>query len=62
MQVWGELLPQLDMQVNMLSFENVIPNVCSWTVLNGHHDFNRYPLVPLGIELQMLEYPDKRKL
>ena len=59
--LWDELLPQLNMQVNLLQFSNVNPNVCSWTVLNGAHNFNSYPLVPLGVKIQMLENPDKRK-
>jgi len=59
--LWDELLPQLDMQVNLLRFSNVAPKVCSWTVLNGPHDFNRHPLAPLGVEIQMLEDPGKRK-
>jgi hypothetical protein len=58
---WDELLPQIDMQVNLLRFSNIAPKVCSWTVLNGQHDFNRHPLAPLGIEIQMLDHPDKQK-
>ena len=49
------------MQVNLLMFSNVNPKVCSWTVLNGAHNFNRHPLAPLGVEIQMLKNPDKRK-
>ena len=49
------------MQVNLLRFSNIHPKVCSWTVLNGAHNFNRHPLAPLGVEIQMLENPDKRK-
>ena len=49
------------MQVNMLRFSNVSPNVCSWTKLMGQHDFNRHPLAPLGTEMFMLEPPDRRK-
>ena len=59
--LWDKLLPQLDMQVNLLRFSNIHPKVCSWTVLNGAHDFNRHPLAPLGLEIQMLENHDKRK-
>jgi hypothetical protein len=55
--LWDELLPQLDMQVNMLRFSNIAPNMSAWTVLNGPHDFNRHPLAPLGAEIQMLEDP-----
>ena len=60
--LWDKLLPQLYMQVNLLRFSNIHPKVCSWTVLNGAHDFNRHPLAPLGVEIQMLENPDKKKL
>ena len=59
--LWDEILPQLDMQVNILRFSNIHPKVYSWTVLNGAHNFNRHPLAPLGVEIQMLENPDKRK-
>ena len=59
--LWDEMLPQIDMQVNLLRFSNVNPTVCSNTVLNGVHDFNRHPLAPLGIDMHMLEHPDKRK-
>ena len=56
---WDEYLPQLGRQVNLLHFSNVAPNVCSWTVLKEKHGLNRHPLVPLGIEIQMLEQTDK---
>ena len=51
------LLPQLDMQVNMLRFSNITPNVSAWTVLHSPHNFNRHPFAPLGCEIQMLEDP-----
>ena len=50
------------MKVNLLRFSKIHPKVCSWTVLNVAHDFNRHPLVPLGVEIQMLENPDKIKI
>ena len=59
--LWEKLLPQFDIQVNLLRLSNVNPKVCSWTVFNGAHNFNRHPLAPLGVEIQMLENPDKRK-
>ena len=59
--LWDELLPQLDMQVNILRWSNIHPKLCSWTVLNGAHYFNWHSLAPLGVEIQMLEHPDKRK-
>ena len=55
--LWDKLLPQLDKQVNLLRFSNIYPKACSWTVLNGAHDFNKHPLAPLGAEIQMLENP-----
>ena len=60
-QIWDLLLPQIDMQLNMLRFSHVTPNVCAWTVLHGQHDFNCHPLAPLGIEFHMLEHPNKQK-
>ena len=49
------------MQVNLQRVSNVNPAVCSHTVINGVHHFNRHPLAPLGIEMHMLEHPDKRE-
>lgn len=43
------------MRVNLLRFSNVAPKVCAWIKLSGQHDFNHYPLAPLGIELYMIE-------
>ena len=59
--LWDGMLPQTDMQVNLLRCSNANPTVCSNTVLNGVHDYNRHPLAPLGIDMHMLEHPDKRK-
>ena len=58
---WDELLPQLNMQVNLLRFSNVNPMVCSFNVFNGAHDFNRHLLSPLGVDIHMLENSEKRK-
>lgn len=61
LSLWDELTKQVDMQVNMLRFSNVAPKVCSWSMLNGQHDFNRHPLAPLGVEMHMLEPPRSRR-
>ena len=55
------MLPQLDMQVNMLRQSNVTPKVSAWAHLHGQHDFNRHPLAPLGIEVRSYVPPHKRK-
>ena len=52
--LWCQMLPQIDMQVNILRQSNTNPNVCAWTLLKGAHDFNRHPLAPFGIEMHML--------
>ena len=59
--LWCQLLPQIDMQVNLLRQSNTNPNVCAWTVLKGAHDFNRHPLAPLGIEMHMLTPAKNRR-
>ncbi len=61
LSMWDELLTQIDMQVNLLRFSNIAPKVCAWTVLGGQHNSNRHPLAPLGIEMHMLEQPDKQR-
>ena len=60
--LWNELLPQIDMHVNLLRFSNANPTVCANTVLNGAHDLNRHLLAPLRINIYMLEHPEKKKL
>ena len=49
------------MQFNLFRLSNIHPKFCSWSFLNVAHDFNMHPLEPLGVEIQMLENPDKRK-
>ena len=61
MWMLDEQIPQVDMQINLLRFSNVAPNVCVWTKLNGQHDFHRHPLAPLGIDMHILEPPATRK-
>ena len=59
--LWDLMLPQIDMQINMLRQSNVTPKVSAHAHLHGQHDFNRQPLAPLGIEVHTYVPPDKRK-
>ena len=59
--LWDLMLPQIDMQVNMLRQSNTTPKICAHAHLHGQHDFNRHPLAPLGIEVHSYVPPDKRK-
>ena len=52
LSLWCQMLPQIDMYVNMLRQSNTNLNVCAWTQLYGVHDFNRHPLAPLSWELK----------
>ena len=59
--IWDLLLPQIDMQVNLLRQANTAPKVSAWAYMHGQHDFNRHPLAPLGIEAHIYIPPDKRR-
>ena len=59
--IWDLLLPQIDMQVNLLRQANVAPKVSAWAYMHGQHDFNRHPLAPLGIATHAYIPPGKRK-
>jgi len=59
--IWDMMLPQIDMQVNLLRQANAAPKLSAWAYLHGHHDFNRHPLAPLGIECHVYIPPGNRK-
>ena len=59
--IWDLLLPQIDMQVNLLRQSNIASKVSAWAYMHGQHYFNRHPLVPLRIEAHIYIPPDKHK-
>ena len=59
--LWCQLLPQVEMTLNMLRSSNTTPNVSSYAHLYGQHDYNAHPLTPIGVKVEMHVMPDVRK-
>ena len=51
--LWDRLIPQTDMQENLILQSNATPNVSAYVYLNRPHDFNRMPMLPLGCAVQI---------
>ena len=58
--LWDLMLPQIDMQVNLLRQSNITPKISAYAHLHGQHDFNRQPLAPLGVEVHVYVPPENR--
>jgi hypothetical protein len=59
--LWCQLLPQVEMTLNMLRSSNTTPNVSSYAHLYGQHDYNAHPLTPIGVKVEMHVMPDVRR-
>jgi hypothetical protein len=59
MKLWGELLPQTILILNLLRQSNTVPTVSAHQYVHGQWDYNAMPLAPLGCAVQMHEAPTK---
>ena len=59
--LWCQLLPQVEMTLNMLRSSNTTPNVSAYAHLYGQHDYNAHPLTPIGVKVEMHVMPDVRR-
>ena len=57
LNLWESLIPQIDMQVNLLGQANAMPKLSAYAYLNVPHNFNRMPIEPLGCALQIHKIP-----
>ena len=62
MNLWYQILEQVDMTCNLLRMSNANTKVSAHTYLHGPHDFNRMPLSPIGVYCMMYIQPDKQKM
>ena len=60
LNLWDRLIPQTEMQVNLLRYANATPKVSEYVYINGTHDLNRIPMTKLGCAIQIHNNPDQR--
>ena len=53
--LWGRLLPQVTMTLNMLRRSQLNPRILADGQVDGIHNFERTPLAPLGCKVQIHE-------
>ena len=58
--IWYELLPQVDLTLNMLRQSNLSHNVSSHSHLTGPHGFNKIPFTPLECIVLIHNNPGKQ--
>ena len=58
--LWYELLPQVDMNINMLRKSNVAPTILEYAHINGPHNCNYHKLAPLGCAVLLHKKPYQR--
>ena len=57
--LWDPLLPQAEVNINLLQQSNTTPNVSVYAHLSGPFDYNKMPLAPMVCEAQVHDKPDK---
>jgi hypothetical protein len=62
MHLWCQLLPQIEHQLLLLHQSKSNPNILAYAHVYGHHNCNRHPFVPIGMEALVNDRPHKRRL
>ena len=57
--LWDRILPQTEIRINLLRQSNATPKVSAYAHLSGPFDYNKIPLAPMGISVQVHEKTDK---
>jgi hypothetical protein len=60
LHLWCQLLLQLDQKLLLLQQLQLHPNLSSYAHVYGHHDYNKHPFVPIGMEALVHNKPHKR--
>ena len=58
--LWNKIVPQAQDSLNMLRTSRVHPNLSTYSVLEGIHDFNIHPWAPLGTRATIFSPPETR--
>ena len=53
--LWDDLLPQALLTLNLMRASAISPTLSAYEVLRGPFDFNRHPLLPLGMRVLCFE-------
>ena len=61
MQLWCDLLPRVEMTVNLLRQAQTNNKLSAYTVLEGAYNFNKVPLAPLGSKVFLYQDPKTRR-
>ena len=51
--LWDRLLPQAEIKINLLRQSNATPKVLAYAHLSGPFDYNKIPLVPMGMSVRV---------
>jgi hypothetical protein len=62
MHLWCQLLPQIECQLLLLCQLKANPNISAYTHVYDHHNYNRHPFVPIGVEDLVHDRPHNRRL
>ena len=61
MHLWCQLLPQIERQLLLLRQSSTNPGISAYAHVYGHHDYNRHPFVPIGMEALVHDRPHTRR-
>jgi hypothetical protein len=56
-----QLLPQVERQLLLLCQSQLHANLSAYAHVYGHHDYNRHPFIPIGMEALVHDKPHKRR-
>jgi hypothetical protein len=60
LHLWCQLLPQVEQQLLLLQQSQLHPNLSVYAHVYGHHDYNKHPFIPIGMETLVHDKPHKR--
>lgn len=61
LNLWEHLLPQALATLNMMRVCPIKPTISAYEAMCGPYNFNRYPLVPLGMAVLIFEAPKTQR-
>jgi hypothetical protein len=61
LHLWCQLLPQVERQLLLFRRSQLHPNLSAYAHVYGHHDYNRHPFIPIGMEALAHNKPHKRR-
>jgi hypothetical protein len=61
LHLWCQLLPQVEWQLLLLQQSQLHPNLSTYTYVYGHHNYNKHPFIPIGMEALVHNKPHKHQ-